>query len=155
MVRFAYARADSFGKTVHFAQQNAERTDYPDQWFDPIVSHFTLHETSSRVIRNIMAECRRLLRPGGIALHLEVPPFGDKDPFDQYLTDRDTHYNAEPFVGTLHDIDLRKLMQDAGFGHNEVIMDKIPIEHSRDDGVGNYTHHVGSYLMAHGGKRMG
>jgi SAM-dependent methyltransferase len=155
MVRYAHARADSLGKTVHFAQQNAERTDYADQSFDLIVSHITLHETSSKAIRNIMAECRRLLRPGGMALHLEVPPFDDKDPFDQYLTDWDTHYNAEPFVGTLHDVDLRKLMQDAGFGHNEVIMDMIPIHVSRDDGAGNYSHHVGGYLMAHGGKRTG
>jgi ubiquinone/menaquinone biosynthesis C-methylase UbiE len=155
MVRYAHARAESLGKTVHFAQQNAERTDYPDQSFDLIVSHIALHETSSKAIRNIMAESRRLLRPGGMALHLEVPPFDDKDPFDQYLADWDTHYNAEPFVGTLHDIDLRKLMQDAGFGHNEVIMDMIPIHVSQDDGAGNYTHHVGGYLMAHGGKRTG
>ncbi len=153
MLRYAHARAVSLGKTVHFSQQNAERTDYPDQSFDLIVSHIALHETSTKAMRNIMAESRRLLRPGGMALHLEVPPFGDKDPFDQYLTDWDTHYNAEPFIGTLHDMDLREVMQDAGFGHNEVIMDMIPVHVRANDGAGNYTHHVGGYLMAHGGKR--
>ncbi len=153
MLRYAHARAEGMGKTVHFSQQNAEHTDFPDQSFDLIVSHIALHETSAKAMRNIMAESRRLLRPGGIALHLEIPPFADKEPFDQYLTDWDTHYNAEPFVGTLHDFDLRQVMQDAGFGHNEVIMDLIPVHVSTDDGAGNYTHHVGGYLLAHGGKR--
>lgn len=47
------------------------------------------------------------------------------------------------------------VMIQFGHGHNEVIMDMIPIHVSRDDGAGNYTHHVGGYLMAHGGKRTG
>jgi len=153
MVRYAHARAEGMGKPVHFSQQNAEHTDFPDQSFDLIVSHIALHETSSKAMRNIMKECRRLLRPGGMALHLEVPPFEDKDPFDQYLTDWDTHYNAEPFIGTLHDTDLRKLMTDAGFGHNEIIMDMVPVYVKQDDGNGNFTHHVGGVFMAHGGKR--
>ncbi len=153
MLRYAHARAEGLGKTVHFSQQNAEHTDFPDRSFDLIVSHIALHETSSKAMKNIMAESRRLLRPGGMALHLEVPPFEGKDPFEQYLTDWDTHYNAEPFIGTLHDFDLRQVMQDAGFGHNEVIMDTIPVHVSTDDGNGNYTHHVGGYLLAHGGKR--
>lgn len=153
MVRYAHARAEAMGKPVHYSQQNAETTDFPDQHFDLIVSHIALHETSSKAMRNIMKECRRLLREGGMALHLEVPPFEDKDPFDQYLTDWDTHYNAEPFVGTLHDTDLRKLMTDAGFGHNEIIMDMVPVYVKQDDGSGNFTHHVGGMFMAHGGKK--
>ena len=153
MVRYAHARAEALGKAVHYSQQNAERTDFPDGYFDLIVSHIALHETSSKAMRNMMKESRRLLAPGGMALHLEVPPFEDKDPFDQYLTDWDTHYNAEPFIGTLHDFDLRKLMSDAGFGHNEIIMDMVPVYVKTDDGKGNFTHHVGGTFLAHGGKR--
>ncbi|MCL6753034.1 methyltransferase domain-containing protein [Nostoc sp. CCCryo 231-06] len=34
MLRYAHARAESLGKRVHFSQQNAEQTNFPDESFD-------------------------------------------------------------------------------------------------------------------------
>ena len=53
------------GAAIHFSQQNAEKTDFADGSFDLIVSHIFLHETSRTAVDNILAECRRLLKPGG------------------------------------------------------------------------------------------
>ena len=102
-----------------------------------------------------MQESRRLLAPGGFALHLEVPPFAGKDPFDQYLTDWDTHYNAEPFIGTLHDLNLKSVLEGAGFRGPEMILDLVPIavETPDADRSGDYSHHVGGMMCIAGGTR--
>ena len=124
VLRYAQARAESLGRAIHFSQQNAEATDFPDGHFDLIVSHILLHETSHKAIYTIMRECHRLLSPGGLVLHGDVPFFNQKaDPFTAFTRDWSTHYNAEPFWGTLHDMDLRAPAEDAGFAPGSVILD--------------------------------
>ncbi len=156
MLRYAHARAEAMGKPAHFSQQNAEKTNFPDGFFDLVVSHIALHETSHKAVHAIMKESRRLLAPGGLALHLEVPPFTGKDPFDQYLTDWDTHYNAEPFIGTLHDLNLKSVLEGAGFRGPEMIMDLVPIAVETPDAdlSGDYSHHVGGMMCIAGGTRL-
>ena len=119
-VRYAHARAEGLGKTVHFSQQNAERTNFPDDHFDLIVSHGLAHETSGKAIRNIMAEAQRLLAPGGVTLHSDPQMGRGLTPHDAFMHDWDTHYNAEPFWGTLHDIGVTNLMTGAGFAAEAV-----------------------------------
>src|SRR3546814_9282947 len=70
-LRFAHARAESLGKAVHFRQANAEHAPYGDGSFDLVVSHILLHELSCGALDRVLAECHRLLRPGGIMLRSE------------------------------------------------------------------------------------
>jgi SAM-dependent methyltransferase len=114
-VRYGHARAESMGKVVHFSQQNAEKTDYPDAHFDLVVSHILLHETSHKALANIFRECHRILKPGGIMAHVETPTFKEMDPYDQFILDWDTYHNNEPFWGPLKDIDLAALAAKSGF----------------------------------------
>jgi ubiquinone/menaquinone biosynthesis C-methylase UbiE len=124
-VRYAHARAEGMGKRVHFSQQNAEHTDFPDGSFDLVVSHIMMHETSTKALANIFAESRRLLRPGGIMMHADG--IAEKaDPFDKYMAEWMAHYNNEPFLGTLQDLDLPNMARDAGFSHNRVFETRIP-----------------------------
>ena len=113
-LRYAHARAESLGAAVHFSQQNAERTDFPDGHFDLIVSHVLLHETSSSALPNIIRECRRLLAPGGVMAHCDVPQ-REGDAFDLAIPDWDTYNNNEPFMGRMRDTDLHALFTDCGF----------------------------------------
>lgn len=115
ILRYAHARAESLGKPVHFGQQNAEHTDFADESFDLIVSHILVHETSHDAIRAIMRECHRLLRPGGVVIHAETPPYRDLDPFDAFMLDWDTRNNNEPFWEASHEIDPRKIAAETGF----------------------------------------
>ncbi|MCC7413762.1 MAG: class I SAM-dependent methyltransferase [Gammaproteobacteria bacterium] len=115
MLRHAHARARALGASIHFSQQNAERTNFPDGHFDLIVSHILLHETSQKAIRAIMKECHRLLRPGGLMVHAETPPYAGMDAFDAFMLDWDTRNNNEPFWARSHEIDLKKLAAGAGF----------------------------------------
>ncbi len=114
-VRYGHARAESMGKAVHFSQQNAEVTDYPDAHFDLVVSHILMHETSHKALDNIFGECHRLLKPGGMMIHVETPVFEGMDPYDQFILDWDTYNNNEPFWGPLKDLDLAGLASKHGF----------------------------------------
>lgn len=122
-LRYAHARAEALGRAVHFSQQNAERTDFPDESFDLIVSHILFHESSRRAIHNYLAECYRLLKPGGITLHLDVPRrLTCKTPYEQFMADWDTFNNNEPFWGTfLFDMDMLRPATDAGFPAESVV----------------------------------
>lgn len=120
MVRYGHARAEAIGAPLHFSQQNAEGTDFPDGHFDLIVSFLLLHETSNQSLRRIFRESHRLLAKGGIMVHVDSLPYAELSPWNQFVPDWDTHYNAEPFMGTLHDLDLRKLAVEAGFKNENV-----------------------------------
>ncbi|MEM7467900.1 MAG: methyltransferase domain-containing protein [Pseudomonadota bacterium] len=115
MLRYAHARAESMGHAIHYSQQNAESTNFEDNSFDLIVSHILLHETSQKAIKNIIAECHRLLKPGGIMVHAETPPYAGMDAFDAFMLDWDTINNNEPFWRRSHELNLKQLSEDAGF----------------------------------------
>ena len=120
MLRYAHARAEALGAKIHFSQQNAEQTDFADASFDLVVSHILLHETSEKAIRRVIAECHRLLKPGGLMVHAETPPYKDLEAFDAFMLDWDTRNNNEPFWGRSHDIDYVELSRNAGFDPEKV-----------------------------------
>ena len=115
VLRYAHARAQSLGKTVHFSQQNAEATDFADGSFDLIVSHILVHETSNAAMRAIMRECHRLLADGGIVIHAETPPYRDLSAYDAFMLDWDTRNNNEPYWGASHEIVAAEIAAATGF----------------------------------------
>ena len=114
-IRYAHARAAGLGADVGFLQRNAEATGFPDASFDLIVSHILLHETSGKSMPAIMRECHRLLKPGGVMIHADLPPFNLMDPFTQFILDNETWYNNEPFWGAMREIDQIALARSVGF----------------------------------------
>ena len=51
---------------IHYSQQNAGHTKFADGSFDLIVSNLLLHEIPQKLTKQIIAECYRLLTPGGV-----------------------------------------------------------------------------------------
>ncbi|WP_051330261.1 class I SAM-dependent methyltransferase [Niveispirillum irakense] len=116
MLRYAHARAEHLGAAIHFSRQNAEKTSFADASFDVVYSCATLHETSPEALVNILAESRRLLRPGGMAIHLEVPllhTFGDL--WQELSAELEAQYNNEPNWRGALSVDYGQLMRAAGF----------------------------------------
>lgn len=120
VLRYAHARAESLGVRVHFSQQNAEKTSFPDGYFDVVTSSILIHETSIKASGKILAESRRLLAEGGVMLHGETPPYKDLQPYDAFMLDWDTRNNNEPFWGASHRIDPHTACANAGFSGDKV-----------------------------------
>jgi SAM-dependent methyltransferase len=126
-IRYAHARAAGLGIDVNFAQMNAEETSFEDGYFDLIVSHILLHETSGKAMPRIFNECHRLLSPGGYMIHADLPPFDLMDPFTQFILDNETWYNNEPFWGAMRDLDQVQLAKNAGFPADTIRFDTAPM----------------------------
>jgi SAM-dependent methyltransferase len=116
MLRYAHARAEHLGAIVHFTQANAERTNFPDGHFDVVYSCVVLHETAQAAMANVLAESKRLLRPGGIAIHLEVPlihNFGNH--WEELSAELEAQFNNEPYWRGALTADYGEMMRHAGF----------------------------------------
>jgi ubiquinone/menaquinone biosynthesis C-methylase UbiE len=123
-LRYAHARAVAMGAPVMFSQQNAEHTNFADGSFDLVVSHLLMHETSRVALRNIFAETRRLLAPGGVMAHADgIRP---KDLYAKYYAEWMAHFNNEPYLGSVQDVDFMALCEDVGFDPAVCTIDNVP-----------------------------
>jgi SAM-dependent methyltransferase len=124
VLRYALARAKSLG-IGNVSVVQADATDlsmFADGSFDWVQSTMFLHELSGPAMRAIFAECHRLLRPGGIMLHVEQPQYAPTMPlFEQAMRDWDAFYNNEPFWSTMHGLDLDGLVVQAGFARENLL----------------------------------
>jgi len=126
LLRFAHARARELGYEVHYSQQDARKLDFEDGMFDLVVSSFFLHEQSKATNRRVLKEAHRLLRPGGIMVHMELPPAGEVDPYYNFYLDWDAYYNNEPHYAGFRKLDPVDECVRAGFGRERCFARRIP-----------------------------
>lgn len=119
LLRFAHAHAEAAGHKIHFVQANAAKLPFADNSMDFITSSFFLHEIPGKVTRDIMAECFRVLRPGGLLMMFELPPSKNCDPYHNFYLDWDTWYNNEPFYAPYRAQDPLELCTRAGFAADQ------------------------------------
>jgi ubiquinone/menaquinone biosynthesis C-methylase UbiE len=68
------------------------------------------------LIQSVLRESHRVLKPGGLILHVEQPQYSDAMPlFEQFMRDWDAFNNNEPFWTAMHGQDLKDVMARAGF----------------------------------------
>lgn len=123
MLRYAHARATSLGvKNIHFKQMSGEDLSaFEDGEFDIVMTSIFLHELSSKSLPKIMNEMYRVLKKGGLMIHLEQPQYSEDMPvFEQFMRDWDSYNNNEPFWSAMHNIDLTDLMLGLGFDKDKV-----------------------------------
>ncbi|KAA1244908.1 class I SAM-dependent methyltransferase [Aquimarina sp. RZ0] len=117
MLRYGHARAIDLGyNNITFMQMDAAKTTFEDASFDWIQSTMFLHETGGKSIYKIMKEVYRLLKPGGLTLHIEQPQYtDDMSEYEKFMRDWDALNNSEPYWSKMHDIDPCELMVVSGF----------------------------------------
>jgi ubiquinone/menaquinone biosynthesis C-methylase UbiE len=125
-LRYAHGRARSQGVEAHFKQRNARHTGFADHSFDLVFSSMFLHELPLKDVKAVFAEAKRLLRPGGLMLHYELPPNNAMSAYDGFYLDWDSSYNAEPYYKTYRDQDPLTLCTDAGFAPSRFFQGVIP-----------------------------
>ncbi len=125
-LRYGHARAESMGHAIHFHQMDATRLGFADGSMDVIFSSQFLHELSLKDTRRYLEEARRVLRPGGLLVTMELPPNAELEPYDQFYLDWDSYYNKEPFYRTFRDQDPRALAVAAGWAPGEFSQYTVP-----------------------------
>ena len=144
VLRYAHARAQALGVPIHFSQQNAEGTDFEAGSFDLVVSHIMLHETSKSALVRVLEECRRLLRPGGLMLHLEIPR--GRTVIEKFMHNWESYNNNETFCRYMTNIDLKTEAVKGGFDPAQTRVDEfVP---NLDVAQMNYTEHFFWKILA-------
>ena len=113
VLRYAHGRAGSMGIPIHYKQQNAEETRYPDESFDLVLSHIMFHETSQSALPRILGESYRLLKPGGMMMHLDIP--GGGDPFSSFVMEWECQNTNENFANMYRATDMAATAIEMGF----------------------------------------
>ncbi|NRD89665.1 class I SAM-dependent methyltransferase [Sphingopyxis sp. BSNA05] len=125
-LRYASARAKMQGQEIHFKQMSAEALDYEDASFDLVFSSMFLHELSRKARTAAFKEAYRVLKPGGLLLHMELPPNGQMNAFDGFYLDWDSWYNNEPFYKGFRDEDPKELCEKGGFDPDDYFQFVVP-----------------------------
>lgn len=121
-LRYGAARAAGLGvRNIRFVQADGEDLSrFPDGHFDWVQTTMLLHELSAAAMPRILAEAWRVLRPGGLMLHVEQPQYGPDMPlFEQFMRDWDAFNNNEPFWSAMHGVSMTEVMEQAGFSREE------------------------------------
>ena len=126
MLNYARARTVMMGGQATFHQQDAGATNFEDQTFDLIISHNLLHEVEASHMQAIANESRRLLRPGGVCIHQDVPIQTRRlDPFMRFISEWQRDHNNEPFWMDFANADLPGLLEKAGFSRSTITEDYL------------------------------
>jgi ubiquinone/menaquinone biosynthesis C-methylase UbiE len=125
-LRYALARARSQGRALQLHQMNAERLAFADASFDVVFSSMFLHEVPRAGIARVLAEAYRILRPGGLMLHMELPPNARLQPFDAFYLDWDGDYNHEPYYKPFRALEPREAVRAAGFAPDRYLEVVVP-----------------------------
>ncbi len=125
-LRYAHARAQSLGVTVHFHQRPAEQLGFDDASVDVVFSSMFLHELPRDSIDAFFSEAWRVLRPGGVLINMELPPNDSLEPYDAFYLDWDCYYNNEPFYKGFRDQPYRELCRAAGFAEDQFFEAVMP-----------------------------
>lgn len=112
-VLLAHQQSERLGKRIHFSQQAAERTRFADASFDLVTGTMFLHEVPMPIVRLVLAEASRLLRPGGMIAFLEFGRTGDH--FRDAVMDDHGARNNEPYIPHLFRTDLPRLCGELGY----------------------------------------
>jgi ubiquinone/menaquinone biosynthesis C-methylase UbiE len=130
---FAHLWAEDAGLAVHYRQADAQRTGYPDGYFDLVVSHILFHETWHDQLPRIFAEVHRILAPHGVFLSADVPYQPSRLSIPKQVTnDWQVRNNGEPFWTGFADTDVRQRLVEAGFAPDSVVAEYEPL------GAGHY-----------------
>lgn len=112
--RDALTRADA---RVRFRQADARHCGEPDASAEVVTSTMLLHEMPGGDHPALFAEAFRILRPGGIMVHLDFLPDVQPcaGPFLRRLHEGHLVRNEEPYMADLMRTDLPTLLKKAGF----------------------------------------
>lgn len=132
-VRFAHLWAADSRVPIHYRQADAAATGYADESFDLIVSQILLHETWHDKAPAIFAEAKRLLKPGGTMINIDVPYQPDRISLAEQATNHwQVKQNGEPFWTGFADASITAMLNSAGFDDEACFERYVPVGPRRE-----------------------
>ncbi len=123
---YGSARAKMQGQAVAFQQMCADDLAFESESFDVVWSSMFLHELSKKQRAKAFEEAYRVLKPGGLVVHMELPPNEQMSAFDGFYLDWDGYYNNEPYYKGYRDEVPRELCSRGGFDDAEFFDFVVP-----------------------------
>jgi SAM-dependent methyltransferase len=112
-LRLAARTAQEEGlNNIRFEQADAAHTPCADAAFDLVTSTQLLHELPVDEIQQVLNESYRLLKPGGLVVHLD---FRAHEPWLQFLLEGHSVRNNEGFLPAFNRMDMGAAFAQAGF----------------------------------------
>lgn len=104
--------AEAQARNLSYVQADARASGLPAGKADIVTTTMVLHELPPDAIQAMLREAHRLLRPGGLSIHLDFLPADD--PFARLLHFGHGRRNNEPFMEPLARMDLAAAHRAAG-----------------------------------------
>ena len=112
---YAHYLAEQQGQAITYSQRDAAATGYPDGSFDLVTAFLLLHEVPDDVRAEIMTEAFRILRPGGVLMFLDIPPYRVLGPHEAFFESFDGRGNGENYWEDFLKSDFPGLLRATGF----------------------------------------
>jgi ubiquinone/menaquinone biosynthesis C-methylase UbiE len=129
LLRFAHLRGVDFDIDVNYRHALAEKTGFPDGYFDVVTSYILHHETPADSSRDILKEAHRILRPGGHYFPIDLNTGGQpvrKNAQGRFNDWVQLRWNHERWWLEYKYLDFAKAMTEAGFQVSEDAPEAFP-----------------------------
>jgi ubiquinone/menaquinone biosynthesis C-methylase UbiE len=123
--------AEDLGELPQLIQGQAEAMPYKDDYFDGVTCVFLFHELPGPVRQKVIAECWRVLKPGGVFVICDSIQIEDGPHLEPMMKNFPENFH-EPFFNDYIQDDLSERLENTGFANIE-----------------KQVHFVSKYLVAH------
>lgn len=112
----AMLRSNVADFNINYTHQNAEYTNFDNNYFNLIVASFVMHELPESATNNILNEVYRILKPGSVIAIVDLTPLVLKKNFLSRFTQWSFEV-TEPHIYGYYERDMKKLLRQRNFIH--------------------------------------